>query len=206
MGVLVLGFAGTSGRAHRAKGASVKATGRQRIHLMTLRLRQLHQRLAVDRSRLAAPVPVHEEVQVVLLHGVGAQHGDRFANKGAIAVCHDDFRDEGLGLVGRAALGRAVRDSGRLEGRAALGRGLGQVNASELLPLGGAEEHHSGRWNAVFLPVAHAGHGDFEQAGHGGRAAQGVDDFGCLAVHAQHISPGYQSMQAQANDSFVRLG
>jgi len=108
MGVLVSGVAGSSGRAHRAKGASVKATGRKRIHLMTLRLRQLHQRLAVDRSRLAAPVPVHEEVQVVLLHGVGAQHGDRFANKGAIAVCHDDFRDEGLGLVGCAALGRAV--------------------------------------------------------------------------------------------------
>ncbi len=90
----------------------VKASRRERIGDMTFRLCKLDQRLAEDRRRLAAPVVIHQEIQIRLLLRVGAEHGYGSANKGAVAICHDGKPSRVVVVV----VGGMPSDGGRLFG------------------------------------------------------------------------------------------
>lgn len=63
-----------------------------------------------------------------------------------------------------------------------------QVDACQLFLTGGLQVHHSRRGDAVFLPVADAGHGDIEEARHGSGAAKGLDYLGRMGIHAQLLA------------------
>lgn len=66
-------------------------------------------------------------------------------------------------------------------------RGCLEVNACKRFLVRNLQKHHSGRRDAVALPVADAGHARIEEASDCGCTAERVNYLGCMSIHAHML-------------------